>query len=104
MIRLKKFFVLFTLLVFLFPFVEKEVHNFSHETDFHCNESDIHFHSEEHHCNVCDFTIDVNGSPELNQPRFKFDEAINSYFSFNENNLSLHEAEYSSLRAPPVVF
>jgi hypothetical protein len=48
----------FFLLVFLFPLVEKGLHDFSHRNDFHCAEkADKHFHSEEHSCSLCDFHL-----------------------------------------------
>lgn len=49
---------LFFLLVFLYPLAEKTLHELSHAGDVHCNTvSQYHLHQEEHHCEVCDFTL-----------------------------------------------
>ncbi|HPD52946.1 MAG TPA: hypothetical protein PLI08_03310 [Bacteroidia bacterium] len=48
----------FFLLVFLYPLAEKTLHELSHAGDVHCNTvSQYHLHQEEHHCEVCDFTL-----------------------------------------------
>lgn len=47
----------FFLLVFLYPVVEKSVHELSHEDHVHCNSfSQYHWHEQEHHCGICEFT------------------------------------------------
>jgi hypothetical protein len=55
--QLKKYGSLFLLLLFLFPLVEKQVHIQQHLTDERCVSSDKHFHTEEHKCSICDYTL-----------------------------------------------
>lgn len=48
----------FFLLAFLYSLAEKTLHELSHAGDTHCNTvSQEHLHQEEHHCDVCDFTL-----------------------------------------------
>jgi hypothetical protein len=101
--KLKKIFALFSLAVFLFPFVEKEIHNYDHQNDFHCTTSESHLHNPEHHCSLCDYTNDYNGSPSFHQDDLILSALSVTYFSFSENNSSLHHGRFPSLRAPPVV-
>jgi hypothetical protein len=62
--HLKSILALFALLVFLFPQVEKEVHQYLHAVNVHCEEHDVvHFHNVEHHCFLCDFTSPVSPTP-----------------------------------------
>ncbi|HRG37031.1 MAG TPA: hypothetical protein PK289_00725 [Bacteroidia bacterium] len=55
--QLKKYGSLFLLLLFLFPFVEKQIHTYQHADDERCISADKHFHSEEHSCSICDYTL-----------------------------------------------
>ncbi|HLG04277.1 MAG TPA: hypothetical protein VI731_11835 [Bacteroidia bacterium] len=51
----------FMLLVFLFPFVEKGMHDFEHRDDFHCTEkSSKHLHANDHDCSICDYQAPVS--------------------------------------------
>lgn len=59
----KKYLSFFILLLFLFPTIERGVHAFNHVGDTHCNSSDKHFHTEEHHCSICDFTSTDSNAP-----------------------------------------
>ncbi|MCW3086511.1 MAG: hypothetical protein JWP12_3877 [Bacteroidetes bacterium] len=52
----KKFLSFFFLFLFLFPTVETQFHAYEHRDDLHCNATDKHFHSQEHHCPICDYT------------------------------------------------
>ncbi len=41
------------------------MHAFEHRADLHCTATDKHFHTLEHSCSICDFTItDSNAAPE----------------------------------------
>jgi hypothetical protein len=52
----------FLLLAFLFPLVQKGIHDFGHRLDFHCEEkSDKHFHEQEHTCAACDYQVPASG-------------------------------------------
>jgi len=62
--RLRKYLSVFALLLFLFPVVTEEIHNWEHGGDFHCAElSSHHFHLPVHHCLICDFVPAVSDSP-----------------------------------------
>lgn len=55
--QLKKYGSLFLLLLFLFPLVEKQAHIYRHADDERCISADKHFHSQEHSCSICDYTL-----------------------------------------------
>ncbi len=101
MYKLKPILAIFTLLVFLFPLMEKGLHDFSHISDKHCISADKHFHPSEHHCEVCDFTNDFNGLPSFNQPDLLLSEQGNLDFFSTKNNILLQKKHFHSLRAPP---
>jgi hypothetical protein len=100
--QLKKYGSLFLLLLFLFPLVEKEIHNYEHTTDEHCLSTDAHFHTERHNCSICDYT--------LSNPHFITDADVviictSHHFSFHPFTESIHSpAAFQDLpsRAPPV--
>lgn len=89
------------LLLFLFPLAEKGIHDFSHINDTHCISSDKHFHSPEHHCEICDFTNDFNALPSFNHTDILLSQQVVLNFFFPKNNILLHEKHFHSLRAPP---
>jgi hypothetical protein len=63
---LKRIASYFFLLVFLSPFVEKQLHDFVHSKDFHCVEkSGQHFHQYEHVCSFCDYHFQSTGEDQL---------------------------------------
>lgn len=55
--ELQKYLSLVLLVLFLFPMVEQQLHAFEHSADKHCTASTKHFHEQEHHCDICDFTL-----------------------------------------------
>ncbi|MDP4184435.1 MAG: hypothetical protein Q8862_04625 [Bacteroidota bacterium] len=60
---LKKYLACIFLLVFLYPFVVKEVHDIVHRNDFHFHSgSSKTFHNPEHHCAVCNYEIQYTES------------------------------------------
>ena len=101
--KLKSIIAIFTLLVFLFPLTEKGIHDYSHIKAPHCTSSDKHFHSAEHHCEICDFTNDFNGIPSFLYSDLLLSKQSNLDFFFTINNLLLQEKHFHSLRAPPAV-
>ena len=101
--KFKSIVAVFTLLVFLFPLVEKGLHDFSHINDKYCASADKHFHPLEHHCEMCDFTDDFNALPSLSLPDLLLSEQGNLNFFFTINNLLLQEKHFHSLRAPPSI-
>ena len=100
--QIKNIFSLFLLFLFIFPLIEKEVHDFECTTDVHCTASEIHFHNLEHHCDICDFTItDSNGIPStdvsfvISAQNFSYSELI--------SRLSIpHVHSNLPSRAPPI--
>ena len=99
--QVKSYLSVFFLLLFLFPLLEKGIHDFSHIGDTHCTSLDKHFHAPEHHCEICDFTNDFNGFPAFNQYDVLLSEQGILNFSSEKNNLLLQEKHFHSLRAPP---
>lgn len=55
--QLKKYGSFFLLLLFLFPLVEKQIHIYQHSDDERCLASEKHFHTQEHSCAICDYTL-----------------------------------------------
>ena len=82
---------------------EKEVHALEHSSDAHCTANDIHFHTLEHHCAICDFTVTDSDKPT--PIAVQFIVSINS-FSFLQLTESVHiPGAFQNLpsRAPPLV-
>jgi hypothetical protein len=100
--RIKKYLSFLFLLLFLFPMVEKGMHELEHKDDFRCSSTNKHFHNLEHNCSICDFTtIDSNNSAshkfELITPTQLF-----LFHPFVEN-ISVEDAfQYLPARAPPI--
>lgn len=99
----KNYFVGILLLLFLFPQVQKGVHDFSHRHDTHCDaKAEKHFHTFEHVCSLCDFSVPV--STEFQTFHFSLFEKI------SENHYRIPHVEliisdcFLQLppRAPPV--
>jgi len=101
--RIKKIFALFAIATFLFPLVEKEIHNFLHSEVVLCTITDKHFHQEEHHCNLCDLTRDVADKPTIFHHNLLIGILCNLNFVFNVQDFEIQKSVYSPLRAPPVV-
>ena len=101
--QVKKYFSLFFLLLFLFPTVETQLHAFEHASDVHCQASGKHFHTQEHHCAICDFTA-TNSNLVTDEPvSFTLPEKT---FSFRPLCESVHTPatfRHSCGRAPPVI-
>jgi hypothetical protein len=78
----------------------------SHWQDSHCKETgSVHFHSEEHHCTICDFLIPISTSPVSD-----FSSTLSGYIqpvtlTFENENLFFSKIIYSFLlRGPPPNF
>ncbi len=99
--KLKPFIAIFTLLVFLFPLAEKGIHDYHHINDKHCASVDKHLHTSEHHCEICDFTNNINGLPSYNEANLLLSETAVLDFYFPENILLILQKHFHSLRAPP---
>mgnify|MGYP001595641217 CR=1 FL=1 len=101
---IKKYLSLFLLLLFLFPQVEKGLHDFSHREDAHCSsKTEKHIHKVEHSCFICDFNIPVSNIPT--EQKYDIVLAVNTaYYSEYTESASLSDVDYRfSPRAPPLV-
>lgn len=101
--KLKAITALFFLFLFLFPQVEKGIHDLEHADDTHCTDvSEAHFHELSHLCSLCDY---VFASPDhLYFESAISDEpvsAVKGYFISSEVFFSAPRYNLS-LRAPPV--
>lgn len=101
--RLRKYFSIFTLAVFLFPLVVEEVHTYGHRNDFHCTASDTHFHELEHHCTICDY-IPYTSDNTFQENTFSFLEIYTTVcFNYYESVAVLNRHFNFSLRGPPTI-
>ena len=95
---------LFFLFLFLFPLAEKELHALEHSQDVHCSaKSEKHFHTEEHQCSICDFSL-----PQLlDNSQIKFSIVLNVVefkYEFNYNkNITYTPFFNTTSRGPPIV-
>jgi hypothetical protein len=102
MTSLRKHLSVALVLLFLFPFIEKEVHNYSLKDDFHCAEKTTkHLHTEEHNCFICDFTIPFTDCPVISRYQIKILDFPLAYLVFNEREIISTPDYFVSLRAPP---
>ena len=100
--RLKSILAVFALLVFLFPQVEKEIHNFEHHSQVNCTDHNyVHFHKAEHHCYLCDFTHVVISSPSAIIWAITDPPSIANIFKKTEQFVKERSVHFQSLRAPP---
>lgn len=95
---------LFFLGIFLWFSSVKDIHDVVHADDIHCHVKNArHFHTQEHHCPVCDFQF-----PTFDDQTPHVDVFSNS-FSFKVENFYTVQAvicepvSFSSSRAPPAV-
>jgi hypothetical protein len=102
LIKVKKYLVGFFLFVFLFPPVTEIIHINKHSDDIHCSERNVnHFHAEEHHCTICDYSSAPSDSFPLDillTGNRIFSEVIFSFidkFEFLKHDFNL------ALRGPP---
>ena len=100
--RFKSILALFALLVFLFPQVEKEIHNFEHQAQVHCTDHNyVHYHNVEHHCKLCDYTHVVISSPAAILWSIADPPIITNIFLKSEEFVKDRSVNFQSLRAPP---
>lgn len=90
------------LFLFLFPQVQKGLHDFSHRNDSHCAATtEQHLHSLEHVCFICDFSVPVSDFTSVYciQP-----EIINVLYEgfFNGDSEFFNDFKFQiDLRGPP---
>jgi len=102
-IQFRKYAALFLLALFVFPFVEKGIHDLDHAKDTHCYvKNSTHFHTNEHHCEVCDFNVSITSDPEYLNYELTHVQCKTLNFYFYKNDFLLAPAFSFSLRGPPV--
>ncbi len=102
MTLVKRILAMFTLVVFLFPFVEKEVHQWVHPAPPHCQDhQSVHFHQVEHHCFLCDMTIPLSPVPTPEKVVIISPADGTNTFSFPFLGIDLPEFACQLLRGPP---
>ena len=100
--HLKKYLSIFCLVLFLFPLIEKDLHALEHQSDIHCNASNKHFHSLEHACSICDFTITDSNYSSGSEHQYIISIQQFLFYPFVENVNTLHVFQLLPARAPPV--
>jgi hypothetical protein len=98
----RQIFSLFVLFLFVFPFVQKEIHTFEHSHDFHCtSKTERHFHAEQHHCLVCEYNILLGEISKQSIFKVKLAALFIDTISFYKECYFFNHAFSFSLRAPP---
>ena len=91
------------LLIFVYPFIQKEIHTLEHAHDFQCTtHTERHYHSVQHHCLVCEYNILLGETVKefsASSSPATFVIKITSYFI--ECNFNYQAYSYL-LRGPPV--
>lgn len=102
-IQFRKYAALFLLALFVFPFVEKGIHDLDHAKDTHCSvKNSTHFHAKEHHCEICDFTVSVSYTPECVHKDYPTINYAPILVYFYNTNIVVAPAFSFSLRGPPL--
>lgn len=99
--HLKNYFSIVLLLIFLFPIIEKDVHDIEHKNDFHCGAVEKHFHSAEHHCPICNFIFTSSEGPAKAETKIIVFCASFSYAASINSVYELNRIDNSGSRAPP---
>lgn len=101
---IKKYTALFLLALFVFPYIQKGIHDLHHAADFHCQEKSIvHFHETEHHCNLCDEVITKAENPDFCKGIQPVSKRIFLTPFFYVEEITKTEVRFPSLRGPPAV-
>jgi hypothetical protein len=100
--QVKKYISYFFLFLFLFPTIEKQVHAFEHSTDVHCKATDKHFHTLEHSCTICEFTISNSDAAPETQLQFIISAKQFTFHSFIAHVNKPAAFQDLPSRAPPV--
>jgi hypothetical protein len=95
---------LFFLGIFLWFYAVKDIHDVVHGDDVHCHVQNAHhFHTQEHHCPICDFEFPGfdNQTPNVGVSAHNF--FIKTQSSFSAQVVSFEPFSLFSSRAPPAV-
>lgn len=100
---IRKSFFLLTLILFLFPQVEKVLHEIEHINDFHCNEkSSTHLHELSHDCKLCEYNIKDPATPPDQFEKFTSGREASMKIVFSDEFPVLSRTFLFLLRAPPI--
>jgi hypothetical protein len=89
------------LLTFLFPQVEKGVHELEHAAESHCTDTDLHFCASDHNCDLCDYQLTPSTTPSVSHAAFSL-LGKTIVTSTLENVFVPQESKYNlTLRGPP---
>lgn len=100
---LRKYSALVLLVLFVYPYIEKGIHDWEHADDLHCIASTMHFHEAEHSCSVCDYITPVSTQPSaiyFSLSATVFEELVISYTAAGIVSAPDY---FFSLRAPPAL-
>jgi hypothetical protein len=100
--QIKTYISVFFLFLFLLPTIVKGLHTHCNFDESHCFASGMHFHAQEHHCLICDFTSIDSKSPI---PAIFTNLAPETFFLLHPliENIFFQEAFLRlSSRAPPI--
>ena len=103
MISFRKYSALLLLALFVYPYIEKGIHDLEHADDFHCTSSTKHFHEGEHSCSICDYITPDSTEPSalhFSLSATVFEELIISY---TISGIISAPDYFFSLRAPPAL-
>jgi hypothetical protein len=101
---LKKHLSIFLLGIFLFAYTEKSAHDILHADDMHCNaQHEKHFHDQEHHCFICDFTISLFDNTSNNSESSFLRHTTDAVFAIAESTFSYSASHSSFTRGPPAL-
>ena len=101
--KVTKILSVFFLFLFLFPMAEKGAHAFKHQSDIHCDATDKHFHTLEHTCSLCDFTITDSNYPTQNNHQLIVSTQQFLFHPFVESVNTPNAFQNIPARAPPIV-
>jgi hypothetical protein len=99
-----RFFSLLLLLLFLTPLIGTELHTLHHWDDTHCLETGTHFHTTEHHCNLCDFLLPIGTDHCSSHDQLAVNAGNTTVISCVIPDAIFSAPDfYFSLRAPPSI-
>lgn len=101
--RANKYISFLLLFIFLFPFIEKEIHTVLHKDDTHCDiKTEQHYHEKEHKCSICDFNITTSFTLSHFTSYTLLQSANDFILGFHKEIFTAAAFCYFSLRAPPL--
>src|SRR3972149_5576669 len=100
----KKYLSLFFFSLFLFPYMQKEIHDLERPSAIHCTDkSSAHLHELSHTCSLCDYNIGKTITP-VDPSEFGLVQVSSSFLFSEIEATSFESVKYLFLlRAPPVL-